>query len=105
METIGKGDILLVSAFAGFEALFSYSAVLPSIMTIGTFVDSADKVRMIREGEFIGTVFNLIFAGVLAWFSGSWMPLVFTIVASAVMVGVYEYALRSAPAWVAEGAA
>lgn len=99
METMGSGDILLVSAFAGFEALFSYSAVLPSIMTIGTFVDSPQKIRMIREGELIGSIFNLAFAAALVIFSGSWLPMIFTVVASGMMIVVYEYALRSAPAW------
>jgi hypothetical protein len=99
METFGQGDILLVSAFAGFESLFSYSAVLPSIMTIGTFVDSSQKIRMIREGEVIGTIFNVAFAAALVAFSGSWLPMLFTIVASILMLIVYEYALRSAPAW------
>lgn len=103
METMGRGDILLVSAFAGFEALFSYSAVLPSIMTIGTFVDSRDKIRMIRQGEVIGTVFNVAFAAALVLFSHSWLPLLFTLVASALMLGVYEYALRQAPAWNGNG--
>jgi hypothetical protein len=99
METMGSGDILLVSAFAGFEGLFSYSAVLPSIMTIGTFVDSQEKIRMIRQGEIVGTVLNLAFGIALSMFSGSFLPLAFTIGACAVMIGIYEYALRSAPAW------
>lgn len=68
-------------------------------MTIGTFVDSPEKIRMIREGEFIGSVFNLAFAGALVFFSKSWMPMLFTVVASGLMILVYEYALRSAPAW------
>jgi hypothetical protein len=99
VETFGAGDILLVSAFAGFEGLFSYSAVLPSIMTIGTFVDSPEKIAMIRQGEVIGTVLNLAFGMALSGFSRSFLPLAFTIGACLVMIFVYEYALRSAPAW------
>ena len=96
---MGKGDILLVAAFAGFEALFSYSAVLPSIMTIGTFVDSQAKIDMIRQGEVIGTLFNLAFAVTLCIFAKSLMPLYFTGVASAMMLLVYEYAVRQAPGY------
>ena len=99
METFGAGDILLVSAFAGFEGLFSYSAVLPSIMTIGVFVDSPDKIAMIRQGEIVGTALNLAFGGALAGFSGSWLPLLFTVGACAIMIAIYEYALRGSPAW------
>lgn len=99
METLGKGDILLVSAFAGFEALFTPSAMLPSIMTIGTFVDSPEKIKMIRQGEVIASAFNLAFGIALAWLSRSWIPLVFTLAATAAVMAVYEYALRQAPAW------
>jgi hypothetical protein len=99
VETFGSGDILLVSAFAGFEGLFSYSAVLPSIMTIGTFVDSPEKIAMIRQGEIVGTVLNLAFGGALSLFAQSFLPLAFTIGACLIMIGIYEYALRSAPAW------
>lgn len=99
MESIGAGDLYLVSMFAWFEGLFSYSAVLPSIMTIGTFVDTPEKIRMIREGEFIGSVFNLTFGVAIAVLTRSWVPLLFVAGASAIMIGVYEYALRGAPAW------
>jgi hypothetical protein len=99
METMGAGDILLVSAFAGFEGLFSYSAVLPSIMTIGTFVDSPEKIAMIRQGEVVGTVLNLAFGIALSLFSGSLLPVAFTIGACLVMIAIYEYALRGSPAW------
>lgn len=99
MESIGAGDLYMVATFAWFEGLFSYSAVLPSIMTIGTFVDSQAKIDMIRQGEVIGTVFNLAFGIALAWIGGSWLPLLMVGAASALMIVVYEYALRSSPAW------
>lgn len=104
MESIGAGDIALVSTFAWFEGLFSYSAVLPSIMTIGTFVDSTDKITMIRQGEVVGTLVNLAFGAMLGWLTGSWLPLLLVSAASAVMLAVYEYALRQSPAWKGEGA-
>ena len=99
MESLGAGDLALVSLFAWFEGLFSFSAVLPSIMTIGTFVDSEDKIRMIREGEVIGSAFNLAFGIALTWFTKKWMPFAMVAGASAIMVMVYEYALRKSPAW------
>lgn len=100
MESFGGGDdILLISMFAWFEGLFSYSAVLPSIMTIGTFVDSPEKIAMIRKGEAIGTAVNLVFAIALSWFARSWLPMLFMVAACLIMLWVYENALRSAPAW------
>lgn len=91
-------DVVLTSVFVAFEAAFSYSAFLPSIMTIGTFVDSREKVAMIRQGEIIATALSLGVAIVVAQIEHSALPLIMMGLAAVVMVGVYEWALRSAPA-------
>lgn len=90
--------LVLTSVFVAFEAAFSYSAFLPSIMTIGTFVDSDEKVTMIRQGEIISTLLSLGVAAAVAKIYNSWLPIVAMAFAAVVMVGVYEWALRSAPA-------
>lgn len=53
LEGIGSGEILLTSAFIAYETSFNFSQYLPSIMTIGTFVDTDDKIAMIRQGELV----------------------------------------------------
>lgn len=93
----GNNDIVLTSVFMALEGAFAYSAFLPSIMTIGTFVDSAAKVRAIREGEIVGTVFLLGLSLTVSAITKSPLPLISGLVAGGLAVGVYEYALLHAP--------
>lgn len=99
METLARGDIYILAAFAGFESLYTPSAMLPSIMTIGTFVDSPEKVTMIRQGMIVSAGLNLSFGVLLTLLSHSWLPLLFTVGATAIIMAVYEFALRQAPAY------
>lgn len=98
MEAIAAGDILILSAFAGFESLYTPSAMLPSIMTIGTFVDSPDKVKMIYQGMGVSAALNLAFGALLSFLSRSWLPFAFTIGATLIIMAVYWFALTQAPA-------
>jgi hypothetical protein len=91
-------DEVIFSIFMALEGLHAYSAFLPSIMTIGTFVDTPEKVRMIHQGEIVATVFLGALAGSVALMVRSYWPLVMAAVAGGVMLAVYEYALRHAPA-------
>lgn len=90
-------DVVLTSVFMALEGAFAYSAFLPSIMTIGTFVDSEAKVRMIREGEIVGTAFLALLALVTALLTKSMWPLLTGMIAGLLALFVYEYALRKAP--------
>lgn len=99
MEGLGSGEVMLTSAFIAYESAFSYSQFLPSIMTIRTFVDSADKVRSIRHGEIIGTMFTGGFAALFAWIMKSVLPLIMAGLAVTFTLIAYEWALRGAPAW------
>lgn len=92
-----KEDIVLTSVFVALEGAFAYSAFLPSIMTIGTFVDTPEKVRAIREGEAVGTIFLLGLAFTVSAIMKNPTPLFTALVAGLLTVGVYEYALKHAP--------
>lgn len=81
------------------EGAFAYSAFLPSIMTIGTFVDSRAKVDMIRQGELTGTIFLAGLALVTALITHSWWPLIMGMAAGAGALFVYEKALQNSPAF------
>lgn len=94
-----SNEIVLTSVFMALEGAFAYSAFLPSIMTIGTFVDSEAKVRAIREGEVVGTLFLLGLSVTVAAITKSPIPLMAGLVAGGLAVGVYEYALRRAPVY------
>lgn len=93
-----NSEIVLTSVFMALEGAFAYSAFLPSIMTIGTFVDSADKVRMIRQGEVVGTVFLLALSLVVSGVTKSILPLVMGMASGVGALFVYEIALRQSPA-------
>jgi hypothetical protein len=99
MQGIGSGEVVLTSVFVAFEGAFAYSAMLPSIMTIHTFVDSPEKITAIREGEILATAFCGIFAGVVAAIVRSWLPVGLTAIAAGFMIAIYEWALRDSPAW------
>lgn len=94
-----NSEVVVTSVFMALEGAFAYSAFLPSIMTIGTFVDSPEKVQMIREGEIVGTAFLLGLSVTVAFVVKSMLPLFFGVIAGALALAVYEYALRGSPAW------
>lgn len=99
---VGKGEVLLTAAFIAYETSFNFSQYLPSIMTIGTFVDTPDKIRMIRQGELVAGGFAVAFAILFSLITRSWLPLLFSGLAVAMTLTVYEWALRQAPAWGAQ---
>ncbi len=98
----GRNEIVLTSVFMALEGAFAYSAFLPSIMTIGTFVDTEAKVRAIREGEIVGSAFLVGLSLTVAAITKSPIPLLCGLVAGALAVGVYEYALKHAPIYCEE---
>lgn len=102
MEPIGNSTIL-VSIFMALDGLFAYSAFLPSIMTVGTFVDSEAKMVMIRQGEVIGTIFLIALSIITSVVMKSKWPLIFGLLAGFIALVIYEYSLRQSPA-VREGA-
>lgn len=96
---IVNSDVIITSVFMSLEGAFAYSAFLPSIMTIGTFVDSEEKITMIRQGELVGTVFLVALSITVAFLMKSIWPLILGLLAGLLAIFVYEYALRQSPAW------
>lgn len=91
-------DTVLISIFMALDGLFAYSAFLPSIMTVGTFVDSPAKVKMIRQGEIVGTFFLIMLALLTARITRSAWPLFMGIAAGVLALAIYEFSLRQSPA-------
>lgn len=92
-----SSEVVLTSVFMALEGAFAFSAFLPSIMTIGTFVDSEEKVRMIREGEVVGVAFLGALSLTVAGITKSAWPAILGLAAGLAAICVYEYALRKAP--------
>jgi hypothetical protein len=94
IEESMKEDVLM-AAFTALESAHFYSAFLPSIFTIGTFVQEADGVSLIRKGEAIATASAVGLASVVSALTKSRLPLYFTIFTSLLMLMVYESALNN----------
>lgn len=86
-----------MAAFVAVESAHAYSAVLPSIFTIRTFAQTnGTTAKDIRDGEVIGSAFALTLGAIVSKLTSSALPLVFSAVTAAVMVGIYEWALSTA---------
>lgn len=94
-----NNSVVLTSVFMALEGAFAYSAFLPSIMTIGTFVDSEAKIAMIRRGELVGSLFLLGLSIITAYIMRSPLPFLFGVAAGGITLAVYEHSLRYSPAW------
>lgn len=99
MMEIGKLDeeTLMISIFLALEGVHAYSAFLPSVFTIKTFVGTREGVDMIREGELMSSLFLLGLVGVTVWITKSPLPLLLGLIAGGGMLAVYEYALARCP--------
>jgi hypothetical protein len=87
---------ILLSVLTALESAHVYSALLPSIFTIGTFVTDERGVKLIREGELTATVAAFALGGIVAKFVNNPLPFYFTLVAIAGMLWTYERALAGA---------
>lgn len=79
------------------EGVHAFSAFLPSVFTIKTFVSTPEGHAMIREGEICASIFLLILAYTTSALAKSHWPLIFGLLAGGAMIGVYEVALARAP--------
>jgi hypothetical protein len=87
---------VMLSAFTALESAHLYSAFLPSIFTIGTFVEDEKGVKLIREGELTATVAALALGGIVAKLIKDPLPFYLTLAVIACMLWTYERALARA---------
>lgn len=90
-------DKVIISIFMALEGVHAYSAFLPSIFTIETFVKTEGGKQRVREGELMASVLLAGLALTTSYLTRSHWPAVLALVAGVGMVGVYEYALARAP--------
>lgn len=91
-------DKIIVSIFMGLEGLHAYSAFLPSIFTISTFVSDDYGIKKIREGEVIASAYLVVLSVVVSKLIKSPWPMILGLATGATMIGVYEFALARCPA-------
>ena len=88
---------IVISIFLALEGVHAYSAFLPSVFTIRTFVGSAEGRQMIREGELMASLFLGALAISVTTIIKSKLPLLLAALAGGAMLAVYESALRRSP--------
>lgn len=89
---------VIISIFMALEGVHAYSAFLPSVFTIKTFVQDEDGCKMIREGEVMASAFLIALALATSFLTKSKWPAILALATGAGMIGVYEYALARSPA-------
>jgi len=92
------GDKVIISIFMALEGVHAYSAFLPSVFTIKTFVEDDSGIQMIREGEIMASAFLIALALATAYLTKSKWPAILALLTGAGMIAVYEYALARSPA-------
>lgn len=90
-------DTVIISIFMALEGVHAYSAFLPSIFTIQTFVKTENGRRRVREGEMMATIFLGALALTTSYLTKSKWPAITALAAGVAMVAVYEWALSKAP--------
>jgi hypothetical protein len=90
-------DKIIISIFMALEGVHAYSAFLPSVFTIKTFVSTEDGKKMIREGELMASIFLVALAFTTSAITKSPWPFLLAAVSGTAMIIVYEYALSRAP--------
>jgi hypothetical protein len=91
-----NSDIMMTSIFMALSGTTAYSTFLPTVLSVNDFVDTQEKVAIVRKGELIGTVFLLGLTGVTAAILKSIVPFLFGLVAAGLTLTVYELALKDA---------
>lgn len=91
-------DKIVISIFMGLEGVHAYSAFLPSVFTIQTFVQDNEGVKMIRQGEIMASIYLVVLAIAVGYITKSKWPVVMALATGAAMIGVYEFALARCPA-------
>jgi hypothetical protein len=84
----------VVGLFVAVECAFGFSAFLPSIFTIRHFGAQPATAENIRIGEALGCAWAIALAGIASILVDSVAPLLLTIPTAALIVCVYEWALR-----------
>lgn len=85
---------VLWGAFVGFETAHFYSAFLPSVFTISTFVHDEKGISSLRRGEFYATAFALGLGWTVSELTDSSLPFIFAAITAAFMLVVYEISIK-----------
>ena len=88
-------DKTLMSVFTALNTIQVYATVMPDLYTLQTLGWHPDMLRAARTGELFGTAFGIGVGSVVGLLIRSWLPVLVSIGTCALMVGVYESALKA----------
>jgi NhaP-type Na+/H+ or K+/H+ antiporter len=75
------------------QSVFAFTAFLPNFVEVGK--SSPDDIRsQVRLGETAAVITALGIGGILAWLAGSPVPLLIAGLVSAILIYLYESAMR-----------
>jgi hypothetical protein len=81
------------SSIAISQAVIAFTAFLPNFVEVGK--SSKDDIQgEVRLGEMAAVTIALSIGGLLGWMTGSYVPFFIAGTMSAILVGMYETALR-----------
>lgn len=81
------------SSLAISQSVIAFTAFLPNFVEVGR--SNKDQIAgEVRLGETAAVVIALSIGALLSWLSGSKIPLYISAIMSAILVGMYETALR-----------
>lgn len=85
---------IALAAFVATEGAHAFSAFMPSAFTIRTFVQTEDDVDKLRSGYVPAVAFNVALGMAVSVLADDYLPLGFSVVVAAAMIGLYEYSIR-----------
>jgi hypothetical protein len=86
---------ILIGVFVATESAHAFSAFMPSYFTIKSFASDQAAVDNLRSGYPPAVIFNVALGGVVSSILKSPWPLIFGLLVSVVMIGLYERAIAS----------
>lgn len=81
------------STLAISQSVIAFTAFLPNFVEVGR-QDKDSIAGEVRLGETAAVVIALSIGSLLSWLSGSYVPLYISAVMCAILIGMYETALR-----------
>jgi hypothetical protein len=90
--------VVLIGVFVAVEGAHAFSAFMPSYFTVSKFAKGEVDRQRLREGYGPAVAFNLALGGVVSAIVHDMRPLLFSVVVSLLMVGMYERAIQKTEA-------
>lgn len=88
-----------VVMLAGVQGVAVFTSLLPAVIEVkkATAATHPHLVESLRIAEFTATAITVSVGVMVSLIAGTWMPVMVSVLISAVVAGIYELLLRSEP--------